>query len=318
MGFTHYWEKDSDVDEKAYAAALKDIAAIVKSQAKILAGGTGEENTKPKTSGGIVFNGIEGDSHETFMLPKTAKEFHRDFCKTAQKPYDIVVVASLARLAEVDGISIGSDGDAEDWTDGVNLASKVLGRRIKNPFQTKPDLHLIKSFATKVAASYKIVALSTKELQAGDIVSYKMGTRHFTVINKDTKGFFYYYLSDDKGNLDKKWRIGVFHSNMFSPEDIKEFKKVGKKSFKIIKVKEFEIVKTGIPYVDNQMMQLGTTFKIFNKYAPKSLKNRFSQMEDQNYHTENSKMIDAFIKWLIKEKDPKAFEAQYKFPKLPF
>ena len=37
-----------------------------------------------------------------------------DFCKTARKPYDIVVTACLAVLGE-HGLAITSDGDEQDW-----------------------------------------------------------------------------------------------------------------------------------------------------------------------------------------------------------
>jgi hypothetical protein len=169
MGYTVQWGRVGDVDEAAYAAALKDIAKIVKNQAKMLSGPFGEEGTLPKTTSGIAFNGVGDDSHETFSLPKTAKQLDRDFCKTNRKPYTAVVMAALARLAEVAGIKVSSDGSvAEEWTDGVALASKVLGRKVNNPLgqpaaikpseKKKPELRLVKSFVSKVAANYKVTA----------------------------------------------------------------------------------------------------------------------------------------------------------------
>lgn len=173
MGYTHYWSKKSDVDEKQYAAALKDIAKIVTTQ-KIakLGNGLGDQGTKPKTTGGIEFNGIDSDSHETFSLPAKASQISDfEFCKTAEKPYDIVVVAVLARLSEVAGIHVSSDGNADDWTAGVQLASKILGRQIANPREekkdtkktvtTKPSLKLVKSFMTRIQSRY-IVAEDIK------------------------------------------------------------------------------------------------------------------------------------------------------------
>lgn len=133
MGYTHYWNK-KEVDENEYTAAIKDIAKIVNSKKNILADGTGDKGTKPTTTGEISFNGIDDKSHETFFLPKTAAEMKSfDFCKTARKPYDIVVTACLCRLGEVKGISVSSDGSASDWTAGVALASKVLGRKVSIP-----------------------------------------------------------------------------------------------------------------------------------------------------------------------------------------
>jgi hypothetical protein len=132
MGYTHYWETTKEVNQKEYAAALKDIAAIVESSKKILADGSGERCTKPETKDGIHFNGIGDDSHESFDLPNwNNPDF--SFCKTAEKPYDVVVVACLTRLAEVKGISISSYGNDVDWIKGVQLASKTLGRQLRNP-----------------------------------------------------------------------------------------------------------------------------------------------------------------------------------------
>lgn len=93
----------------------------------------------------MSFNGCEEQSHETFRLGakpvdvdtpwNKGNEKIFDFCKTARKPYDTVVVACLAALADIlgDDIEVSSDGSPEDWKDGVKLASLTLKRKIKNP-----------------------------------------------------------------------------------------------------------------------------------------------------------------------------------------
>jgi len=146
LGYTHYWEKKDEIDEKEYSAALKDIASIVRKQKEVkLSDGSGDQGKKPTLTGGISFNGLDEKSHESFVLPKTASSMEKfDFCKTAQKPYDIVVVAALARLAEVKGIEVSSDGRPDDWEDGVKLASTILGRKVQNPLNKKA-LSLVKS-----------------------------------------------------------------------------------------------------------------------------------------------------------------------------
>lgn len=175
---------------------------------------------------------------------------------------------------------------------------------------------------TALASKYKIHALTVVDLQLGDIVAYKhkhdkVDVSYFTVCYKEPNGDFYYYCSDDKGNLDKTKHARPFHSNMFGAEEQKTFKIVGKKEFKVIKIKEFDIVKTGIAAIDKGMAQLGGLSELFDKYATKSLKKKFDAMEDVNYHKENNKMVDDFAKWLAKGKEAKEFEAQYKFPELP-
>lgn len=135
MGYTHYWEKIGPINEAQYKAALTDILNIVGVKRNILANGHGEAGTLPDLIGNhFQFNGIEEASHETFSLPidpRGVQDF--DFCKTARKPYDVVVVACLARLAEVEGIKVASDGDQEDWVAGVALATEILGRKVKVP-----------------------------------------------------------------------------------------------------------------------------------------------------------------------------------------
>lgn len=178
------------------------------------------------------------------------------------------------------------------------------------------------NIVTALAKKYKVAALTVKDLQVGEIVKYKdkhdkADFRFFTVAYKEPNGDFYYYCSDEKGGLDKKCHARPFHSNMFDADEQKTFKKVGKKEFKVTKIKEFEIVKTGISAIDKGMAQLGGLWELFQKYATKSLRKKFDEMEDVNYHAENNKMVEDFSKWLLKGKEPKDFEKEYKFPELP-
>jgi len=51
------------------------------------------------------------------------------FCKTAYKPYDMLVTACLIALYHhfPDVVTIGSDGETADWQDARNLCQHVLG-----------------------------------------------------------------------------------------------------------------------------------------------------------------------------------------------
>lgn len=125
----------------------------------------GDAGTKPEITPDIAFNGIEDESHESFVLPASGLgDF--EFCKTAQKPYDEVVVAALARLAEVEGIKVSSDGNAADWEDGVKLASKVLGRKVSNPLGLR---EVKSSFAEKIKAKYILTADNIKHTNFNDV-----------------------------------------------------------------------------------------------------------------------------------------------------
>ena len=144
MSYTHYWKLDKTVTQANYRKALTSIKKIVELKGDkggmldslynpLLANGWGQVNTLPEFEDGINFNGIGDDAHETFSLPKQFKDINYNSCKTDEKPYDIIVVACLAVLAEVKGVTVSSDGGKESWDSGSNLASMVLGRQVVNP-----------------------------------------------------------------------------------------------------------------------------------------------------------------------------------------
>jgi len=60
----------------------------------------------------IAFNGVGEDGHESLVIHKVGCEF--EFCKTARKPYDEVVVAVLKVAREVNPwMELSSDGGPE-------------------------------------------------------------------------------------------------------------------------------------------------------------------------------------------------------------
>jgi len=90
----------------------------------------------------IRFNGVEDDGHETFILTRTKRAKYDyesqeeydvdgafDFCKTARKPYDVLVTSSLLAAMRIANGAwvVGSDGDEYDWEKGIALVTKVLG-----------------------------------------------------------------------------------------------------------------------------------------------------------------------------------------------
>jgi len=63
--------------------------------------GAGEKGTKPFFSDEeISFNGVGDDSTKRHWLPNRPANF--EFCKTAQKPYDEVVVAFYKLIRKYD------------------------------------------------------------------------------------------------------------------------------------------------------------------------------------------------------------------------
>jgi hypothetical protein len=143
MGYTHYWTQTRDLTAGDMGAIAHALQAINDATEVLIAGwdGSGEPEMSFDTLG---FNGCGNDGHETFRinakreLPFEGADRERlgwAFCKTARKPYDIVVTAMLTILAAKYGFDVGSDGRASDWDDGVKLASKALGEILPNPIK---------------------------------------------------------------------------------------------------------------------------------------------------------------------------------------
>ena len=148
MGYTHYFtfKKTKTVAEawaleKKYQRAIRACQKLIYNYAQNNGGLSGyNAHSKPGAYGGISVNGSRENGHEDFVLAKTLAENYQSdfwgFCKTAQKPYDIVVVACLIILKHYLGeyIDVNSDGDAPDWVPGLMLAMHETGlKRLKIP-----------------------------------------------------------------------------------------------------------------------------------------------------------------------------------------
>lgn len=130
MGYTHYVRQQRDFTHEEWKMIKSSFNKIWELSKVSLAGACGEENTKPAvTDNKIWFNGVEDDSHEAFGIDREKKSDF-EFCKTACKPYDLVVTGLLyfIKTKIPDVIEVSSDGsiDGEDWEEGRLLASKVL------------------------------------------------------------------------------------------------------------------------------------------------------------------------------------------------
>lgn len=158
MGYTHYFtfkpapKGTAELVEKRYQAALRECQRLVKAYNSTAEGDARlsgySAHTKLGAYGGLDVNGKGDNAHEPFTLREHySQNVGSNFCKTAYKPYDTVVVACLAllkyRLGDL--IEIGSDGSREDWALGVLFAAIALRRRIGNPItQSDYQRHSIK------------------------------------------------------------------------------------------------------------------------------------------------------------------------------
>jgi len=113
MGYTHYFKNPKGFSDEQWNAFTKDVKRILKNTDIPIVGPLGEKDTKPIIDNTkVAFNGLEEDSHETLYITKDKDDF--SFCKTAQKPYDKVVVDVLKSARNFQPcIELSSDGDEE-------------------------------------------------------------------------------------------------------------------------------------------------------------------------------------------------------------
>lgn len=133
MGYTHYFSIKADATPEMYKAFSDEAHEILRT-ADIYTGidiadGMGEVMSAWQADDErVMFNGLGDDSHETFLVTPNSVGFN--FCKTAEKPYDAVVVACLIALyrAYGDSVEISSDGNHSDWATGSHLYQMAVQR----------------------------------------------------------------------------------------------------------------------------------------------------------------------------------------------
>lgn len=149
MGYTHYWSfepnkvKDTEILRKKFKRASKQIKKfadfINTNKSFNICGGLGK-GTPIFNETEIWFNGDASDSldHETFNIhwtrPTTFGKYN-DFCKTARKPYDLLVCFSLLTFAEIfpEAFTFSSDGDMNDveWQRACEYYETYTGKAPK-------------------------------------------------------------------------------------------------------------------------------------------------------------------------------------------
>lgn len=130
MGYTHYWSgcSPAPTDLVNLMEDARKIVEAAQAQGVVICGGMGEG--KPEIGERQIWlNGDASQSldHETFMFPTSSWAF----CKTARKPYDLVVcsILLLAKYHLGDAVRISSDGDREDdeWGAAEAFVKSILG-----------------------------------------------------------------------------------------------------------------------------------------------------------------------------------------------
>jgi|TARA_Y100000310_G_scaffold345080_1_gene461654 hypothetical protein len=137
MGYTHYWELNKKTKITNLKGCLKNIRIVLEQYKDIIQFESDEDKKPIITNHLIKFNGINGDGHETFYFEFPAKRKETEwnkynsetnsfvfyFCKTARKPYNIVVCKCLLILKEYlkDDMKLSSDGEFNnEWKQAID------------------------------------------------------------------------------------------------------------------------------------------------------------------------------------------------------
>jgi len=153
MGYTHYWNFGAFINKADYERALRECRKVIRNSLTPLANWSGEGN--PLLRNGFNFNGVGDDCHENFRMGKEPIR-NEWFCKTARKPYDVIVVACLCILQDClgEGIDVSSDGDPHEWETGKAFACAILGRKLAIPLSVQRCSHMRTEFRKQYAAKY--------------------------------------------------------------------------------------------------------------------------------------------------------------------
>lgn len=153
MGYTHYFPQSATIPQEAWDMFTDDVQKVLDTaQGMALTAFECDQPTKPAVAFPdlVRFNGLGDQGHETFYLPRELelKEWDEDgtrfhFCKTARKPYDVVVTAVLCLVAHhlPTYFELGSDGEPKEWLDGCALAASATGLALAlpvHPYEEEP------------------------------------------------------------------------------------------------------------------------------------------------------------------------------------
>ena len=116
MGYTHYWEPTTSTEEKTWERFTRIVGQI-----KDKAGVELEDNSEGEC---VFLNGVGEDAHETFAVGRETTGFN--FCKTARKPYDAVVVGCLEAAKRLGMFDWSSDGSGDEHADGIALCEEAM------------------------------------------------------------------------------------------------------------------------------------------------------------------------------------------------
>lgn len=143
MGYTHYWRQQRDLTPKEWTEFTYHVNEVLNYAAEIsveVVRESDREQDSPLVDRDfIAFNGAGEDGHETFFMERVRTDDFA-FCKTARKPYDQVVAASLCILHYIapDAFEISSDGWRSEWQEGLELAVRATHIQVTGSLTIPP------------------------------------------------------------------------------------------------------------------------------------------------------------------------------------
>jgi hypothetical protein len=148
MGYTHYWYRPEELAQDRYRLLAADIRSMLSrlpehstsagsyyADSPLIIRGANGKGMPEITDTWIAFNGNDEQGqhlgHETMFFPRiyipeawegpyAEQGMYFQFCKTARKPYDLLVCATLlAAKFHFPMIGVYIDGDSQDWAASV-------------------------------------------------------------------------------------------------------------------------------------------------------------------------------------------------------
>tara|TARA_R110000803_G_scaffold177331_1_gene239718 strand:- start:713 stop:1183 length:471 start_codon:yes stop_codon:yes gene_type:complete len=134
MGYTHYWTiNQKEISPESWYGFIQEFETI-QQQFQHKLDHNGDEYALCNEY--IRFNGIGEQGHETFTMNRinpmekshTGDIEYFDFCKTAEKEYDIAVCCALIIAKNHFGniIKVTSDGGFLEWKEANTLCKDIL------------------------------------------------------------------------------------------------------------------------------------------------------------------------------------------------
>lgn len=138
MGYTHYWKNNIEVSDEIWKEFTDKLTQLIDASDIHVC----EEYNTPHLPPVVVadnrvrrsqvrLNGALEKGHETFFLAPWPQQ---EFCKTARKPYDLIVTCALCLAADMfPDFQVESDGTHDEWEPATAFARSVLGEYVGIP-----------------------------------------------------------------------------------------------------------------------------------------------------------------------------------------